>query len=87
MMEPMAATVAGAEPEMAPKNAQHTTVTMAKPPVKWPTRESPRSTSRFDRPPPSISAPARIKNGTAISGKLSQDVNILAAIKDEFRPP
>ena len=39
-MEPIAATVAGAEPEIAPKNAQVTTATIAKPPVKWPTKES-----------------------------------------------
>ena len=74
------ATVAGAEPEMAPKKAQVATMTMAKPPVKCPKRESPRLTRRLERPPPSIRAPARIKKGTAIRGKESQEVNMLVAI-------
>ncbi len=37
MMPPMAAAVAVAEPEMAPKNMQASVVTMARPPRKRPT--------------------------------------------------
>ena len=38
------------------------------------------STSRLDRPPPSISAPDRMKKGMAISGKESQEAKRPEAI-------
>ena len=76
MIVPIAATVAGPEPEIAPKNAQHIEVTIANPPVKWPMQASAKSTSRFVIPPLDINAPPAIKNGIAISGKESQAVNI-----------
>jgi hypothetical protein len=66
MIDPMAATVAGAEPEMAPKNAQARKETTARPPGSQPTRERARLTSRLETPPVSIRLPARIKKGTAI---------------------
>ena len=50
------------------------TVTIARPPVRWPTRESKNSPSRLDRPPPSIRAPDRMKKGMAIRGKESTPV-------------
>ena len=79
MTAPMAATVAGPEPEMAPKNIQVMTVTTAKPPVMCPTAAEPRLARRLLSPPPSISPPARMKKGMAISGKESQAVNMLEA--------
>ena len=36
MIAPIVATVAGADPEIAAKNMQHTTVIIANEPVKWP---------------------------------------------------
>src|SRR5699024_11632471 len=47
----IAATVAGPEPEIAAKNIQANTVTIASPPVINPTREFAKSRSRFDTPP------------------------------------
>src|SRR5699024_5777903 len=73
---PIAATVAGPDPEIAPKNKHATTVTIDKPPANCPTNESKKFTNRFDRPPPSINVPESIKNGMAISGKESQAVNM-----------
>ena len=63
MMVPMAATVAGAEPETAPKNMQATTVTMPRAPVTLPIRESAMRTSRLERPPQSMMSPASRKKG------------------------
>ena len=80
MIAPMVATVAAEEPEMAPKNAQAKTVTIAKPPRRWPTKESAKPIRRGDKPPPSIRAPARIKVGMAIRGKESQAVNMVVAM-------
>lgn len=51
MKEPMAETVAAAEPEIAPKNMQATTVTIARPPVMKPTKHSAMSTMRREIPP------------------------------------
>ena len=76
MIVPMAATVAGAEPDMAPKKAQHTEVTIAKPPVKCPIQASAKSTNLLVIPPLDINAPPAMKNGIAISGKESHAVNI-----------
>ena len=71
--------LAAQEPEIAPKNMLTRTVTTAKPPVTCPTQAVPKFTRRRLRPPPSISAPARIKKGIAISGKESSAVHILEA--------
>src|SRR6056297_1955795 len=78
---PIAATVAIAEPLIAPKNIQVNTVTIPKPPVKCPTIELDRLINLFDNPPPSIKAPAKMKKGIAISGKLFIDENIDWEIK------
>jgi len=79
IIEPMEATVAGADPDIAPKNMHVTTVTIAKPPVNCPISESQKPTRRLERPPPSINAPERIKPGIASRGKESHVVNILLA--------
>ena len=65
MMEPMAATVAGAEPDTAPKNIQAITVTIPREPVMPPTREFANLTRRLDRPPVSMMVPQIIKKGSA----------------------
>ena len=58
MIAPMAATVAGAEPEIAPKNMQAMIVTMPRPPVIFPTRLFATATIRFEIPPVSMMLPA-----------------------------
>jgi hypothetical protein len=75
-MVPIAATVATAAPEIAPKNILAIIATKASPPEKRPTIELAKSTSLLDMPPNSIREPARIKNGTAMRGKESVAVNI-----------
>ena len=65
---PTAAVVAGPEPEIAPKNRQATMVAADSPPVNEPAIVSATPISRRDRPAASISAPARMKLGSAISG-------------------
>jgi len=80
-MVPIAATVAGPEPEMAAKNMQVTTAMMARPPVKRPKNTLPTLSRRLDRPPWPIRSPARMKKGTAIRGNESMDVTRPWAIK------
>ncbi|MPN25185.1 hypothetical protein SDC9_172592 [bioreactor metagenome] len=79
MKEPIAETVAGPEPEIAAKNMQASTVTIARPPVMKPTRLSARLTRRREMPPLHISAPARMKKGIASSGKESSPVTDFCA--------
>ena len=81
MNEPMADTVAGPEPEMAAKNMQASTVTMARPPTMKPTRLSARLTSLLEMPPLHIRAPARMKKGIARSGNESSPVKDFWAIR------
>ncbi len=68
MSIPTAAVVAGPEPEIAPKNTQASAVEIARPPGIGPTIFSAICTSRFEIPAASISAPARTKQGSAMSG-------------------
>src|SRR5699024_7633976 len=49
-MMPRAATVAGPEPEMAPKKQATITATMAMPPRRWPTQSSANATRRLEMP-------------------------------------
>ena len=74
---PTAAVVAGPEPEIAPKNMQANTVAAASPPVTGPAKASAISTSRREMPAASISAPARMKAGRAISGKEPTEVKAI----------
>ena len=74
MIEPIAAVVAGPEPDIAAKNAQAMIVTIASPPVTWPISEEATPINRLDRPPVSISCPARIKKGTARNGNESEAI-------------
>jgi hypothetical protein len=80
MKEPMAETVAGPDPEMAAKNMQETTVTMASPPTMKFTRLSAKPTRRFEMPPYPIRDPASMKKGMARRGKESSPVKQVCAI-------
>ena len=71
VIPPIAATVAGLDPEMAPKKADATTAILASFPGCLLTKVAIKSIKRFDIPPFSIIFPARIKKGTAINVKLS----------------
>ena len=57
MMEPMAAVVPGAEPEMAPKNMQERVVIKPRLPVTQPTKDLAKSTSFWAVPPLTIRVP------------------------------
>ena len=71
---PMAATVAGPEPLMAPKNMQVATVVSAMPPYMPPTSSSASPSRRWESPPAPMNTPAAMKNGMAMVGKLSSEV-------------
>ena len=71
MRPPMAATVAGAEPDTAPKNRQESTAAMACPPGSLPTSLCAKSKRCRAIPPFVMRSPESIKRGTANSGKLS----------------
>src|SRR5699024_4725536 len=71
--EPIAATVAGPEPEIAAKNILANTVTIAKPPAIKPINTVAKFKSLFEIPPWLIKTPDKIKKGIAIKGKLSSD--------------
>ena len=78
-MDPIAATVAGEDPEIAPKRAQAKNVTMASPPGSQPTTELAKSTKRLETPPLAKMLPANIKKGTAIMEKELTEPNIFCA--------
>lgn len=65
MTSPIAATVAGPEPEIAEKKQQLMTATIAKPPWICPTNRLTKSMSLLVIPALSIANPARIKKGIA----------------------
>ena len=71
MSMPTAAVVAGPGPDMAPENMQARTVAQEIPPVMGPAKDSARFTSRLETPAASMSAPARIKAGSAVGGKAT----------------
>jgi hypothetical protein len=70
-MMPRAATVAGPEPEMAPKKQATTTQTMAMPPRRWPMQSSMNWTSRVEMPAFAMMLPESTKNGMASSRNLA----------------
>src|SRR3954466_7356317 len=65
MIEPIATTVAGDEPEIAAKNAQATTPARPRPPYQCPTIEVANAIIRRATPPWVRKLPAKIKNGIA----------------------
>ena len=68
--EPVAATSATAEPEISAKNIETPTLTMASPPRTKPISAETKAMRRVEMPPVFMSAPARMKSGMAMSGKL-----------------
>ena len=66
-MMPRAATVAGPEPEMAPKKQATTTHTMAMPPRRCPMQSSMNWTKRVEMPAFAMMLPDSTKNGMASS--------------------
>ena len=76
MIPPMAAEVAGAEPEMAPKKAHEMDVMQADGAGSFRNSIFIKRTSRSEIPLISISSPDSVNSGRASSGKLSMDVNI-----------
>ncbi|MPM70144.1 hypothetical protein SDC9_117097 [bioreactor metagenome] len=66
-MIPSAATVAGPEPEIAPKKQATTTHTMAMPPRRCPMQSSMNWTRRVEIPAFAMMLPDRTKNGIASS--------------------
>lgn len=78
-MEPIAAVVAGPEPEIAAKNIEARIATIDSPPVMPPTQASANLTRRCEIPPPFMSEPARTKKGIASSGAESTAENIRCA--------
>ena len=75
MIEPIATTVAGLEPEMVAKNAQARIAAIASPPRIQPTSASAKRMMRAAMPPSVSRVPDRTKNGTAMIAKLSSPVN------------
>jgi len=75
-IEPIAAVSAAVDPDIPEKKISETMDTIPRPFLKWPTRARARLTSLMEIPPVSISAPARIKKGTANNGKESEPVKI-----------
>ena len=67
---PRAATVAGPEPEIAPKKQATITHTMAIPPFLWPTQVSTNLISRLEIPAFAMMFPDSTKNGIARSRNL-----------------
>ena len=67
---PRAATVAGPEPEIAPKKQATMTHTMAIPPFLWPTQVSTNLISRLEIPAFAMMLPDSTKNGIARSRNL-----------------
>ena len=77
MMRPTAATVAGLEPEMAPKNSHVPTVVSARLPRTPPNMDCTQRISRSEIPPWPMTSPANRKKGTASSANLSMLPNII----------
>ena len=77
--DPIAATSATADPEISAKNSDTPTFTMARPPRTKPISAAVKSISRREMPPVFMRAPARMKSGIAISGKLVAPSKIVSA--------
>lgn len=71
VMLPTAATVAGPDPDIAPKNRQVATTEHGIPAVSFPKNSENTSNILLDIPPLAIIIPDNTNIGTAISGKLS----------------
>ena len=74
-IEPKAEVSATAEPESPAKRIEERMLTCASPPRTWPIKDFENSTSCIVMLPRFINSPARMKNGTAIKGKLRRPLN------------
>ena len=79
MIEPMATTVAGDDPETAAKSAHAITPASASPPCQWPTMDEAKLIMRRATPPCVRKLPARMKNGIAMISNFSMPVKSLSA--------
>ncbi len=79
MIEPIAATVATDDPEMAANRAQAMMPASARPPYRWPTIVVAKWIIRRATPPCVSSVPARMKNGIAMIPKFSMPVKSFSA--------
>ena len=77
---PMPAASPTAVPDMPEKIRLPTTLTCARPPVKWPTSACAKRKMRSVMPPVFISEPARMKKGIASSVKPDEAANMRCAI-------
>ena len=75
MIEPIATTVAGLEPDNAAKKAHDNTADSARPPRIAPTSVVAKFTIRVATPPEVRKAPASMKNGIAMIANWSSPVN------------
>ena len=80
IIEPMAATSATPEPEIAPKNIQETTMTIAMPPRMCPTMLEANLMIRGVMSPSAMRAPARRKSGIASRVKESTPTTMRCAM-------
>ena len=64
------------DPDMPPMNTLLSTFTWARPPTRWPTSASASPRMRWLMPPRVITAPAKMKNGTARSGNDSVEATM-----------
>jgi hypothetical protein len=76
VIPPIAAVVAGPEPEILAKIIEANEVAIANPPVNLSMMAELRETSFADIPPLSMIIPERIKKGTAKNTKESVPLNI-----------
>ena len=79
MIEPIAITVAGDDPDTAANSAQAITPASPSPPYQCPTIEVAKLIMRRATPPWVRKLPARMKNGIAMISKLSIPVNSFSA--------
>ena len=77
ILDPIAATVAGEDPEIAAKNIEASTFTYASPVLNLPTSTYAERTILEDKPPRCIISPASTNRGMATNGKESAAVTAL----------
>jgi hypothetical protein len=79
MIEPIAITVAGDDPDTAANSAQAITPARPRPPCQCPTMEVAKLIMRRATPPWVRKLPARMKNGIAMISNFSMPVNSFSA--------
>src|SRR4051812_13490111 len=79
MIEPMATTVAGLDPDTAANKAHAMTPARPRPPCQWPTTLVAKLIMRRATPPCVRKLPARMKNGIAMISNFSIPVNSFSA--------